>query len=68
MNKEDNSLLILSVVVVLYLYIGGASQLLAADNEIWMDQSGATANIDLRAARVEVKPNRWCRQRSRYAD
>ena len=47
MNKEDDSLLVLSVVVVLYLYIGGASQLLAADNEIWMDQSGATANIDL---------------------
>ena len=48
MNKEDNSLLVLSAVVTIYICIGLMFQLaFAADNEIWMDQSGATANIDL---------------------
>ena len=48
MNKEDNSLLFLSAVVTIYICIGLMFQLaFAADNEIWMDQSGATANIDL---------------------
>ena len=48
MNKEDNSLLVLSAVVTIYICIGLMFQLaFAADNEIWMDQSGATASIDL---------------------
>ena len=48
MNNKDISLLVLSLVVMVYLFVGGVSQfVLAADNEIYMDQSGATANIDL---------------------
>ena len=48
MNSRDISLLVLSIIVWVYLVAGGIGQaVLAVDNEIWMDQSGATANIDL---------------------
>ena len=48
MNSKDISLLVLSIIVWVYLVAGGIGQaVLAVDNEIWMDQSGATANIDL---------------------
>lgn len=48
MNSKDISLLVLSIIVWVYLVVGGIGQVvLAVDNEIWMDQSGATANIDL---------------------
>ena len=40
--KQKNNYLVISI-----LMLASSSSLFAADNEIYIDQSGATANIDI---------------------